>query len=98
MAVCLPQKRKGKHSFDVRTHPFLPAVTQFAAASGLLFTIGSMLGEQREERLCRLWLLAIAILHWVVFGLLVRSRESAELVPVVGGMFARALEHFITAG
>jgi hypothetical protein len=35
-----------------------------------------MTETQQLERFCRMWLLAIAVLHWVVFFLLVQTTPS----------------------
>ena len=37
--------------------------------------------DARDERLCRAWLLAIAILHWIVFALLVHNSQRVDSAP-----------------
>ena len=58
-----------------------------------------MIVEQykREEYLCRMWLLAIAILHWIVFGLLVYSTETADLAPPASRSLAALLSTLLSA-
>ena len=53
---------------------------------------------KREEYLCRMWLLAIAILHWIVFGLLVYSTETADLAPPASRSLATILSLLFPAG
>jgi hypothetical protein len=55
-----------------------------------------MLQDHREERLCRMWLLAIAILHWIVFGLLLRNSDYADAAPAAAGTLAAALTEFLS--
>jgi len=53
---------------------------------------------KREENLCRMWLLAIAILHWIVFGLLVYSTETADLAPPASRSLAAIVSRLSSAG
>lgn len=56
------------------------------------------LGMERDthhERLCRVWLLAIAILHWVVFALLVRNSNVHAVAPAAARTFAEAVTDFV---
>ena len=53
--------------------------------------------QKREEYLCRMWLLAIAILHWIVFGLLVYSTETADLAPPASRSLAALLASVLSA-
>jgi hypothetical protein len=40
-----------------------------------------MTTEEREVQMCRLWMLAIAILHWFVFYLLTQSSSPHAVNP-----------------
>jgi hypothetical protein len=48
-----------------------------------------MLESQRDVQLCRMWLLIIAVLHWVCFFLMVHAttpRESATSPPAFSNL------------
>jgi hypothetical protein len=53
--------------------------------------------HKREEYLCRMWLLAIAILHWIVFGLLVYTTETAAQLPPATNRSLAALISSVTS-
>jgi hypothetical protein len=51
--------------------------------------------DARDERLCRAWLLAIAILHWIVFALLVHNSPRADSAPPPVHNLAAAVKDLI---
>lgn len=61
---------------------------RFAASQGVE-------GQEAGERNCRMWLLAIAILHWLVFALMVHNsmRSSSEVMAQGGFSLAAVLRH-----
>lgn len=52
--------------------------------------------DARDERLCRTWLLAIAILHWIVFALLVRNSHLSDAAPAAADNLAEAVTRLFT--
>jgi hypothetical protein len=52
--------------------------------------------DAREKRLWRTWILAIAILHWIVFALLVRNSQTADPAPPPARSLAEAVINLIT--
>ena len=55
-----------------------------------------MCDSARDIRLCRMWLLVIAVLHWMFFFLMVHatSARKSVKVPAAVSSFARSVEAF----
>jgi hypothetical protein len=70
-----------------------------AKSAGIAFALGEDVWteEQRLEFYCRLGLLAVAFLHWIIFALLIRSDVEAvsDQLPPVSSNLASVLLQFL---